>query len=93
MRPCLFFEAASHKQGTFRTSRSSQSADPTRTERSLGFEELQGVCCAKNVFAEHGAVPEMKEGPSEPACRSRLQTAVSCFSPKGCGGERYGQKA
>ena len=37
------------------------------------------VCCAKNVFAEHGAVPEMKEGPSEPACRSRLQTAVSCF--------------
>ena len=49
--------------------------------------------CAKNVFPEHGAVPEMKEGPSEPACRSRLQTAVSCFSPKGCGGERYGQKA
>jgi len=45
------------------------------------------------VFTEHGAVPEMKEGPSEPACRSRLQTAVSCFSPKGCGGERYGQKA
>jgi hypothetical protein len=24
------------------------------------------VCCAKNVFYEHGAVPEMKEGPSEP---------------------------
>src|ERR1700730_5419975 len=51
------------------------------------------VCCAKNVFYEHGAVPEMKEGPSEPACRSRLQTAVSCFGPKGRGGERYGQKA
>ena len=51
------------------------------------------VCCAKNVFYEHGAVPEMKEGPSEPACRSRLQTPVSCFGPKGRGGERYGQKA
>jgi hypothetical protein len=51
---------------------------------------FSGVCCAKNVFTEHGAVPEMKEGPSEPACRSRLQTAVSRFSPKGCGGERYG---
>src|SRR3954469_13641837 len=48
--------------------------------------KISRVCCAKNVFAEHGAVPEMKEGPSEPACRSRLQTAVSCFSPKGCGG-------
>jgi hypothetical protein len=55
--------------------------------------KISRVCCAKNVFTEHGAVPEMKEGPSEPACRSRLQTAVSCFSPKGCGGERYGQKA
>ena len=31
------------------------------------------------MFSEHGAVPEMKEGPSEPACRSRLQTAVSRF--------------
>ena len=27
------------------------------------------------------AVPEMKEGPSEPACRSGLQTAVSCCRP------------
>lgn len=46
--------------------------------------------CAKNVFDEHDAVSEMKEGPSKPVYRSRLQTAVSCFSPKGCGGERYG---
>ena len=30
---------------------------------------------------ERGAVSEMKEGPSEPACRSRLQTAVSCCRP------------
>ncbi len=27
----------------------------------------------------------------KPVCRSRLQTAVSCFSPKGCGGECYGK--
>ena len=46
--------------------------------------------CAKNVLVEHDAVPEMKVGPSKPVCRSRLQTAVSCFSPKGCGSERYG---
>jgi putative transposase len=32
-------------------------------------------------------------GPSKPACRSGLQTAVSCCSSNGCGGERYGQKA
>ena len=24
----------------------------------------------------------MKEGPSEPTCRGRLQTALSCFGPK-----------
>ena len=47
--------------------------------------------CAKNVLSEHDAVSEMKVGPSKPVCRCRLQTAVSCFSPKGCGGERYGK--
>jgi len=36
--------------------------------------------CVKNA-RERNAVPEMKEGPSEPACRSRLQTAVSCCRP------------
>ena len=49
------------------------------------------VGCAKNVLNKHDAVPEMKEGPSKSVCRNRLQTAVSCFSPKGCGGERYGK--
>ena len=33
----------------------------------------------------------MEVGPSKPACRSGLQTAISYFSPKGCGGERYGK--
>jgi hypothetical protein len=28
------------------------------------------------------AVRKMKEGPSEPPCRRRLQTAISCFGPK-----------
>src|SRR5207245_6603866 len=37
--------------------------------------------CVKNALVERGAVPEMKEDPSEPACRSRLQTAVSCCRP------------
>src|SRR2546422_12545 len=31
--------------------------------------------------SERGAVPEMKEDPSEPAYRRRLQTAVSCCRP------------
>ena len=30
---------------------------------------------------ERDAVPEMKEDPSKPACRSRLQTTVSCCRP------------
>ena len=37
--------------------------------------------CVKKARERH-AVREMKVGPSEPACRSRLQTAVSCFSQK-----------
>jgi hypothetical protein len=36
--------------------------------------------CVKNA-RKRNAVPEMKEDPSEPACRSRLQTAVSCYRP------------
>jgi hypothetical protein len=60
---------------------------------SLHFKNFEGLLCQERVPVEHGAVPEMKEGPSEPACRGRLQTAVSCFGPKGRGGERYGHKA
>jgi hypothetical protein len=37
--------------------------------------------CAKKV-RQHRAVPEMKVGPSEPSCRGRLQTAISCFGQK-----------
>jgi hypothetical protein len=58
-----------------------------------GSGNFEGLLCQERVPVEHGAVPEMKEGPSEPACRSRLQTAVSCFGSKDRGGERYGQKA
>jgi len=35
--------------------------------------------CVKNALCEErDAVSEMKEDPSEPACRSRLQTTISC---------------
>ena len=37
---------------------------------------------------ERDAVSEMKVGPSEPVCKSRLQTAVGCWSRKTTGGER-----
>ena len=45
--------------------------------------------CVKKARKRH-AVRKMKVGPSEPPCRRRLQTAISCFGPKGRGGERYG---
>jgi putative transposase len=74
------------------------------TRRIIGFgihrETVDGpsLCamfqrsCVKNVL-RHGAVSKMKGGPSESACRSRLQTAVSCWSRKAAGGERYGKGA
>jgi hypothetical protein len=37
--------------------------------------------CVKNAFFERDAVPEMKEDPSKPAFRSRLQTTVSGCRP------------
>src|SRR5215469_3906562 len=38
-------------------------------------------CCVKKT-QKRRAVQKMKEGPSEPPCRGRLQTALSCFGPK-----------
>ena len=46
----------------------------------------------KNVL-RHDAVSKMKGGPSKSACRSRLPTAVSCWSRRAAGGERYGKGA
>ena len=37
--------------------------------------------CVKKTRERH-AVREMKEDPSEPSCRGRLQTAISCFGQK-----------
>src|SRR6202051_2800860 len=38
-------------------------------------------CCVKKT-RERQAVRKMKEDPSEPSCRGRLQTAISCFGQK-----------
>src|SRR5258708_16615506 len=38
-------------------------------------------CCVKKTRERH-AVRKMKEDPSEPSCRGRLQTAISCFGQK-----------
>jgi MoxR-like ATPase len=43
--------------------------------------------CVRKTRKRH-AVGKMKVGPSEPPCRRRLQTALSCFGSKGRGGER-----
>ena len=50
------------------------------------------VLCQEGALLERHAVLEMEEGPPRSACRSGPQTAVSCFVPKGHGGERDGQK-
>jgi hypothetical protein len=39
------------------------------------------VSCVKKTRRRH-AVRKMKEDPSEPPCRGRLQTAMSCFGQK-----------
>ena len=51
-------------------------ADPTDEHR----EPTLG-CCVKKTRERH-AVRKMKEDPSEPSCRGRLQTAISCFGQK-----------
>ena len=49
---------------------------------SSGAARCGGVAgCVKKTRKRH-AVRKMKVGPSEPPCRGRLQTAVSCFSQK-----------
>ena len=42
--------------------------------------DLCGVV-SRTCSKGHDAVSEMKEDPSQPACRSRLQTTVSCCRP------------
>jgi hypothetical protein len=48
------------------------------------------IVSRRRALSARHAVRKMKEVPSEPPCRRRLQTALSCFSFKGCGGERWG---
>jgi hypothetical protein len=49
-------------------------------DRQRARTDLCGVV-SRTRSLERDAVSEMKEDPSEPACRSRLQTAVSCCRP------------
>ena len=44
--------------------------------RSVKYEEV--VCYERDRASGRGALPKMRVGPSESACRSRLQTASSC---------------
>ncbi len=50
-----------------------------RRESHVRF--CEGGGCVKKT-RKRRAVPEMKVGPSEPSCRGRLQTAISCFGQK-----------
>jgi hypothetical protein len=54
--------------------------DKSRMREICSYGSVRG--CVKNACLRgRDAVSEMKEDPSEPACRSRLQTAVSCCRP------------
>jgi hypothetical protein len=54
----------------------------TNSNRRVRTRTHGGVAgCVKKTRKRH-AVRKMKVGPSEPLCRGRLQTAVSCFSQK-----------
>src|SRR5579864_7796127 len=54
----------------------------TNSNRRVRTRTHGGVAgCVKKTRKRH-AVRKMKVGPSEPPCRGRLQTAVSCFSQK-----------
>jgi hypothetical protein len=43
-------------------------------------KKMRGVCVKK--VCKHHAVREMKVDPSEPPCRGRPQTTISCFGRK-----------
>jgi len=53
------------------------------------YKSEEIVCCERDRWSVSGsgASPEMRAGPSEPACRSRLQTTSSC-GVKSSRGER-----
>jgi hypothetical protein len=52
----------------------------TSPHRQYWSEDLWRGCVKKT--RERHAMRKMKEGPSEPPCRRRLQTAMSCFGRK-----------
>jgi hypothetical protein len=53
---------------------------PTREVMAavVDMKQQNPTWVVKNVLVERDTVPEMKQGSSKPACRSRLQIAVSC---------------
>src|ERR1700756_113812 len=61
--------AAASRDGAARADPADEYREPT-----LGH-------CVKKTRERH-AVRKMKEAPSEPSCRGRLQTAISCFGQK-----------
>src|SRR6516225_11042065 len=52
-----------------------------RGEIPRAYPAVKRRGCVKKTRKRH-AVRKMKEGPSEPPCRGRLQTAISCFGQK-----------
>jgi hypothetical protein len=56
-------------------------AEVRETETLKPIDKVSPGDCVKKA-RKRCAVREMKEDPSEPFCRRRLQTAMSCFGQK-----------
>ena len=69
-----------HKDGDYSHNELSNLEYITRQESQKRFVMVTGGCVKKT--RKRHAVRKMKVGPSEPPCRGRLQTAVSCFRQK-----------
>src|SRR6201997_5164649 len=64
------------------TGRAAASRDgAARADPADEYREATLGRCVKKMRERH-VVRKMKEDPSEPSCRGRLQTAISCFGQK-----------
>jgi len=80
-------------QGRTKTTQQAAPKAQDMTCKRTRFKNYVDVVPRTCLLFEHDAISEMEEGPPKSACRSRFQTAVSCFIRKRRGGERHGQKA
>jgi hypothetical protein len=72
LRPSVFRDGSSTTFPGMGVLGNVRARNAPRPVQDSDIKNFEGLLCQERVPVEHGAVPEMKEGPSEPACRSRL---------------------